>query len=155
MKMKSFRFAAVAAVLLAFCLVFAAPVGAEVTQLNGAGTAENPYMISTVEELTFFRDQVNIGSENTYNKNGVYVVLNADIDLNNIEWTPIGSAYKDHGFMGNFDGKTYKIYNLKMTGLAPDSDGYVYAGLFGVTEGNPNSKNTIKNLTIKNVNIDI
>lgn len=59
-------------------------------------------------------------------------------------WVGIGSAYKDHGFMGNFDGKTFKIKNLTITDPAIDSDGYVYAGLFSVTGGtDKNNQNVI------------
>ena len=82
------------------------------------------------------------------------IVLKADIDLDNHPWTPIGSAYTEHGFMGNFDGNGYSIKNLNITTLTPDADGYVYAGLFGVTEGTPENHNSIKNLTIENVTIE-
>ena len=58
--------------------------------------------------------------------------------------------------MGNFDGNGKTIKNLTITNIAPDSDGYVYAGLFGVTEGiDANNENWIKNLTIENVNINL
>ena len=58
--------------------------------------------------------------------------------------------------MGNFDGNGYTIKNLRITSITPDADGYVYAGLFGVTEGtDTNNENYIKNLTIENVNIDL
>lgn len=56
--------------------------------------------------------------------------------------------------MGNFDGNGKTIKNLKMTELTPDSDGYAYAGLFGVTEGTSTHENYIKNLTIENVTIE-
>ena len=85
---------------------------------------------------------------------GKTIKLGADIDLNNEEWTPIGSASKDHGFMGNFDGNGKVIKNLNITNIAVDADGYAYAGLFGVTEGvDKDNQNYIKNLTIENVNI--
>ena len=85
---------------------------------------------------------------------GKTIKLGADIDLNNEEWAPIGSAYADHGFMGNFDGNGYTIKNLAITNIAADTDGYAYAGLFGVTEGtDKDNQNYIKNLVIENVNI--
>ncbi len=85
---------------------------------------------------------------------GVTVKLGANIDLNNEEWAPIGSAYADHGFMGNFDGNGFVVKNLKMTELALDADNYAYAGFFGVTEGtDKDNQNYIKNLTIENVTI--
>ena len=118
--------------------------------LAGGGTKENPYLISTLEDLIWFRYQVNAGV-NYYQ--GKYIALAADIDLIGENWVGIGTATADHGFMGNFDGNGYKIKNLTITNPALDSDGYAYAGLFGVTEGTETAQNTIKNLTIENVTI--
>jgi hypothetical protein len=108
------------------------------------------YEVGTLAALKIVANKVNSGAEYYEGKN---IKLIADIDLNNEEWTPIGSATKDHGFCGNFDGNSKKIKNLKMTTLVPDADNYVYAGLFGVTEGTETAENTIENLVIENVNI--
>ncbi len=122
--------------------------------LAGAGTEANPYQIGSLAELELFRDSVNAG-ETKYSAPGVYVALTADIDMAGINWVGIGSINQDHGFMGNFDGKTFKIKNLTITNPALDSDGYAYAGLFSITEGtDQNNQNTIKNLTIENVTIN-
>ena len=112
---------------------------------------ENRYEITAAEGLTSFGKLVN---EAGMYFSGETVVLTTDVDLNNEEWTPIGSAYKDHGFMGNFDGNGKTIKNLTMTKLTPDADEYVYAGLFGVTEGTETQENYIKNLVIENVTIE-
>ena len=107
--------------------------------------------ISSKADMFWFAQMVN---SNKCTFAGQTVKLAADIDLNNEEWTPIGSAYMDHGFMGNFDGNGYTIKNLAITEIAADADGYVYAGLFGVTEGtDKDNQNYIKNLVIENVNI--
>ena len=116
----------------------------------GIYTVNGYYEIATVADLKRLATMVNAGEP----FEGITAKLVADIDLNNEEWTPIGSAYTDHGFMGNFDGNGYAIKNLKMTKLVPDSDNYVYAGLFGVTEGTETQENYIKNLVIENVTID-
>ena len=119
----------------------------------GEGTEQNPYIIKSKADLILFRNSVNAG-EATYSAPGIWVVLGADIDLAGENWVGIGSATASHGFMGNFDGKGYKIKNLTITDPTADSDGYVYAGLFAVTEGtDKNNQNTIKNLTIENVTI--
>ncbi|MBO7242396.1 MAG: hypothetical protein J6V19_01885, partial [Alistipes sp.] len=111
----------------------------------------NEVTILNVGGLKLLAAKVNAGD--TFE--GKTVKLGADIDLNNENWTPIGSAYADHGFMGNFDGNGYVIKNLAITEIAADSDGYVYAGLFGVTEGtDKDNQNYIKNLVIENVNIE-
>ena len=124
--------------------------------LKGSGTETDPFVIMTIEDLIFFRDEVNTVSDSKYNRTGVYVALGADIDMAGVNnWVGIGSATADHGFMGNFDGKTFKIQNLTITNPDLDSDGYAYAGLFAVTEGtDKDNQNTIKNLTIENVTIN-
>ncbi|MBO5895585.1 MAG: hypothetical protein J6Q33_07340 [Alistipes sp.] len=103
------------------------------------------YEIYSAAGLKWLADEVN--SRNNYFE-GKNVVLTADIDLAGYNWTPIGSATQEHGFMGNFDGNGKVVKNLTIANPTLDSDGYAYAGLFGVTE-----YNTIKNLTIENVNI--
>ena len=114
--------------------------------------SENEVLIGSANGLKKFADAVNNGTDYYAGKT---VKLTTDIDLNNEEWTPIGSATADHGFMGNFDGNGFVIKNLQMTALTPDADGYVYAGLFGVTEGtDAQNQNSIKNLVIENVNIE-
>lgn len=111
----------------------------------------NEVAISSAAGLEWVAAEVN--NRNNYFE-GKNVVLTADIDLAGYNWTPIGSATQDHGFMGNFDGNGYTIKNLNIDEIALDSDNYAYAGLFGVTEGvDENNQNTIKNLTIENVNI--
>ena len=127
------------------------------TEDNGVWTVakayeitDNVYTITSAAGLFWVANEVNSGANYFEGKT---IKLGADIDLNNAEWTPIGSAYMDHGFMGNFDGNGKTIKNLTITNINPDADGYVYAGLFGVTEGAENNENYIKNLVIENVNI--
>ena len=121
--------------------------------LAGKGTEAEPYLIKDVKELEAFRNSVN-GGETRYSAPGVWVALGADIDLEGLNWVGIGSVTAEHGFMGNFDGKGFKIQNLTINEPALDSDGYAYAGFFGVTEGtDKDNQNTIKNLTIENVTI--
>ena len=116
------RFAALAAVLLAVCLVFMMPVSAAWT---GEGTASNPYKISTVEDLKALATNVNGGTS----YNGQYFQLQNDIDLNNEEWTPIGDM--TNTFTGTFDGNHKTISGLKIT-----STDKLNVGLFGVLGSN-------------------
>ena len=99
--------------------------------LQGAGTATEPYLISTADELAWLAQEVNAGRGASYN-----AVLCNDIDLKDKEWTPIGKnssyAYKD-----TFDGGGYTISGLKI-----DSTDQ-YQALFGYVKGG-----TIKNLTV-------
>lgn len=61
--------------------------------------------ITTAAELAWLAKQQNIFRGYTFK-------LTADIDLNNREWTPIGSTYT---FNGNFDGQGHTVSNLKCT----------------------------------------
>ena len=72
--------------------------------------------------------------------NGEYILV-ANLDLNGITWTPIGT--QDNPFTGVFDGNGHYIENLKT------SNSYEAIGFFGANSG------TVKNLTIKSINIDI
>ncbi len=63
------------------------------------------YIITNVEQFKLFRDTVN-GGEKFTNQT---VALDADLDLDNEEWTPI------NGFYGTFDGRNYVIKNLKIS----------------------------------------
>ena len=118
----------------------------------GVYTIDGVYEMKTLADMQWLANKVNTGADYFEGKT---IKLANDIDLNNVEWTPIGSASMDHGFMGNFDGNGKTIKNLSIKNITPDSDGYVYAGLFGVTEGtDKNNQNYIKNLTIENVNIN-
>ena len=96
--------------------------------IEGDGTAENPYLITSAADLQKINEDVT-----------AHYKLIADIDLNNELFTPIGNV--DTGaFSGTFDGSGYTISNLKI-------DAGKYAGLFGCNEG------TIKNVKIKDANV--
>lgn len=105
--------------------------------------ADNVYTINIPSELAYIAKIVNGGS----NLAGYTVKLNRDIDLNNINWTPIGTTGKE--FAGSFDGNGHTIKNLyiNLNGkpAAP-------AGLIGRSW---NANTEIKNLTVKGVNIDV
>ena len=117
--------------------------------LMGSGTEEDPYMINNVNDLIFFRDSVNAG-ETKYNAEGVYVVLTADIDLADIDWSVNIGDDCNATFDGIFDGKNHTIKNLTSTETAAKADGYICTGLFGAIYGSA----VIKNLIIENVNIN-
>ena len=99
----------------------------------------NEVVLSNIGGLKWFADKVNAGD--TFE--GKTVVLSADIDLNNENWTPIGYWTT---FNGTFDGQNHTISNLKHHGTEEDC----YVGLFGYTENA-----TIKNLTINNVDLKL
>jgi hypothetical protein len=86
--------------------------------------------VTSVEELTSIRTNLS-GNFRLYN----------DIDLEGIEWIPIGTEATP--FSGILDGQGFTISNLKIT------ETQVYIGLFGYNQG------TIKNLKLEKVDINV
>ena len=114
--------------------------------LDGSGTEADPFLITNLTELEYFKASVNAG-ETTYNQEGVWVALGADIDMTSVaNWAPIGSF--DVSYDGNFNGQGHKIMNLKMSDDVV-ATGESYLGFFGVT-----ANNVIKNFVIENVTIE-
>ena len=106
---------------------------------GGSGTETDPYQIATGAQLAYLATLINGSSNSTYCS--CYYVLTADIDLNNISWTPIGYASR-FCFKGTFDGDGHTISNLYVSSTS------LYGGLFGMV-----SVATIKNVTLSNCNI--
>ena len=122
------------------------PAGYAVYEKDGNWVAEkgveengDKVSLSNIGGLKWLAEKVNAGD--TFE--GKTVVLAADIDLKNENWTPIGYW---ETFNGTFDGKNHTISNLKHHGTEEDC----YVGLFGYTENA-----TIKNLTINNVDLKL
>jgi len=103
---------------------------------GGSGTREDPFLISTAEQLAYLAKLVNEGS---FDERINIEILN-DIDLAGKEWTPIGT--KQHHFIGTFNGGNNVISNLT---IATSQDGQ---GLFGFAV-----RSSLINLTLTNVNI--
>ena len=106
------------------------------SELAGQGTVTSPFIIDNHAKLLSLGEKVNSGELET---EGKYFVLNADIDLANREWTPIGTF--THPFMGHFVGNGHTIKGLKVSKTTEDfklEDSNMtnnFAGLFGVTQG--------------------
>lgn len=76
---------------------------------KGDGSESSPYEIINASQFALLAKRVNEGNQ----YEGKYFSLLCDIDLNNIDWTPIGNGI--YSFMGNFDGKGHTIKNLKIS----------------------------------------
>ncbi|MBP3290722.1 MAG: hypothetical protein J6L75_07150 [Alistipes sp.] len=74
------------------------------------------------------------------NLSGKTIVLECDIDLNGVEWTPIGTS--SNPFYGKFDGQGNTIRNLVITGNKSN------VGIFGDTRNGE-----IKNLVVENAKV--
>lgn len=83
------------------------------------------YHIINASGLMYFSDKVN-DYGNSFS--GKTVVLDADIDLGNAAWTPVGQTGATQ-FVGTFDGQSYTISNLKINNT--DEGGNCSTGLFG------------------------
>ena len=110
---------------------------------GGTGTAEDPYLISSIETLKGFRDSVNAG--NAYAKK--FIKLTKSIDLENEEWAPIGTS-KEVKFEGVFDGGDCVISNLKISAGVNASANNANKGFFGYT-----ANGEVKNLVIHNAQV--
>lgn len=114
----------------------------------GNGTEDEPYLIINARELSYLATQVNNGNsyENTYFN------MICDIDLNNNEWTPIGTYINP--FKGIFNGGGHTIGNAIIslpTSLPTDITSY---GIFG-SIGDGTNKTIVKNLQLDNIKIEI
>ncbi len=115
-----------------------------------AEAPQTAYTLSSAEQLAGLAKLVNAGTSFA----DATITLGANIDLsgasygegvNGIAWTPIGTSAKP--FLGNFDGASKKVSNLKV------DTGADYQGFFGKVNNNPEKRSSITNLTLENVDI--
>lgn len=132
----------------------------EAVYAGGDGTLENPYLISEPVHLKLLEEQVNVLKLDTKDK---HYKLTADISLSQYDnWTPIGVVSSTtinnlklcSLFRGHFDGDGHTISNLTIDNLSE-----YCLGLFGaISDESLHGKEaitpTIKNLKIKNANIN-
>ena len=116
---------------------------------SGSGTAADPYIINTAEQLAYFAYMV----KNSTNYLGKYFQLGDNIDLSEHYWIPIGKATKDdnRNFRGVFDGKGYTISTMTVEWNCAESNDNGF-GLFSwLGKGsNASSPATIRNLVLMN-----
>ncbi len=148
----------VLSLLLTLCLVMTflpmAAFAAEAPSFSGGtGTQEDPWLITSQEDLIALAEFLNSGNAETFdtedagigNCYGYYFKQTADIDLTGVSWEPIGYS-GSYYFAGNYDGDGHSITNAVSTGKV-DPDGFATAGIFGwVAFG------SVENLHVKNAN---
>ena len=126
---------------------------------GGSGTKDDPWLISSVEDLQTLASTINNGKAAEFdadaaaggegvagNYYGYYFRQTTNLDLNGIEnWDPIGYSGGCY-FAGHYDGDGHTISNAKSTGKN-DDEGFATAGIFGwVAFG------SVENLHVKNAN---
>lgn len=106
---------------------------------KGEGTEENPYIISSVDELKVLANAVN-KTGLTYQNKCFKVAEGTVLDLSGEKWASIGTL--SHKFMGTFDGNGATVKGLT------DNGEFGCYGLFGYISGA-----TIKNIIFTDVNM--
>ena len=102
----------------------------------GSGTATDPYLILTLDDLTLLASKVNEG----INYKDTHFKLMSDIDMDDEDFTPIGG--QDRPFQGTFDGLYFTISNFNITYFS-------YSGVFGYI----GQYGTVKNLRVAQCHI--
>ena len=114
------------------------------TECGVCGYKDGNYHIATVAQLQEIARMVNEG-ESTFEDETV--LLEKDINLNGVAWTPIGTNADDSKkFKGTFDGQDNTISNLTVD--TTEKPAYQATGFFGALNG------TVQNLIFKNAKIN-
>lgn len=132
--------------------------------IEGAGTAESPYLIASADD---WNELATYGNENISDFDGVYIKLTDDIDFSSTELVAF-SAVKSFGFKGDFDGNGKTVKGISFAATQdydgalmrfPGEGGYIHdltiEGEFtsayqfcGILSGNPVGA-TFENITTK------
>lgn len=116
--------------------------GAELAGLASIvnGTAEKPASSSTSGYAAYTNNEPELVKDNFKGKT---IKLGANINLNNLAWTPIGNS-EANILNANFDGQGYTVSNFSV-------NTYGWAGLIG--HAGKGSTVTINNVNVENVTI--
>ena len=110
--------------------------GGEATEAYSYDSNTKTITIYSGEGLKVAADVANSGDTD------INIILNNDIDLSDIDWTPIGTESRP--YTGNFDGGGHTI-----TGLKIDKSGTDYVGLIGCL----GSEGKVQNVTLTNISV--
>lgn len=110
--------------------------GAEANEAYSYDINTKTITIYSGEGLKVAADVVNSGDTD------INIILDNDIDLSDIDWTPIGTESRP--YTGNFDGGGHTI-----TGLKIDKSGTDYVGLIGCL----GSGGKVQNVTLTNISV--
>ena len=110
--------------------------GGEATEAYSYDSNTKTITIYSGEGLKVAADVANSGDTD------INIILDNDIDLSDIDWTPIGTESRP--YTGNFDGGGHTI-----TGLKIDKSGTDYVGLIGCL----GSGGKVQNVTLTNISV--
>lgn len=106
----------------------------------GKGTAGDPYLISSATDLMMLSANTILALGEYYDNK--YFEQTADIDLNAVNWQPIGNGIM---FMGKYDGKNHSV-KYKINAMPANND--YYLGLFGQFNGELKNLNVTSNIVV-------
>lgn len=111
---------------------------------GGDGTPEDPYRISTGEQMHELSRLANEGYDSPYQEACYILTANVDLGGEATPWTPIGYGKAGDGFIfsGTFDGNGHTVSNMYLVYGEEDTPEGMNFGLFGEVMG------TIENLTL-------
>ena len=104
------------------------------------------YLITSGADLAFMAYQVNQGNPEYMQAS---YLQTADIDLSAHYWVSIGNS-EDAPFMGKYDGNNFKISNIVIGELPPDTRNGGFFGLFGMMMSQGANTAELKNIIIEN-----
>ena len=120
------------------------------TDVTGKGTEAEPFILKTAEHLAWFRDYVNVGKTSACAKiaddveeidmSTVCHKADAEKQVAELNWTPIGNYFKQ--YQGTFDGNGKTIRNLFISSTSDE------IGFFGYA-----ADCRIKNITFDNAKV--
>ena len=120
------------------------------TGVTGNGTEAEPFILKTAEHLEWFRDYVNVGKTSACAKiaddveeidmSTVCHKADAEKQVAELNWTPIGNYFKQ--YQGTFDGNGKTIRNLFISSTSDE------IGFFGYA-----ADCSIKNITFDNAKV--
>ncbi len=165
--MKKIVSAIIALMIMATTVIVPVSVSAAVDETGNTattGTAADPILIGTAEELLYYAGKTNTtetvpSSDPAIAYSAASYKLTADIAMGDAEWTPIGRSYPTWddanskrvdtpAFTGTFDGNGKKVSNLKIDITDTTSIMGENLGFFGYTKDA-----TIKDLGLDNIKI--
>lgn len=105
----------------------------EKTNFKGSGTDEDPYQISSVDDLVLMMRLCNSGAVSTGGRQyrSASYILMADLDLSEKFWTPIGTI--EYSFNGYFNFNGHRVSGIYTAYVYSTVS---YGGLFGVLSPN-------------------
>lgn len=112
----------------------------------GSGTEEDPFLITTAEEMAYLIRTYDYNEGINYKK---FYKLTSDLDMKSTQWT-FGSASSDRkSFRAHFNGDGHIISNIEIT--LNDAPGECHMGLFPQLGGDEDFESVIENLEVANI----